>query len=470
MWNDDIYSEHGEDEVMNERYFRKNPMEKRGGFVMKYFAASLALAAFAGCSTSGISSPDAVSLSAKTNSEYISCEFPTDVPAASASKTEFDKYGWRMFTALNQPAGSRRGEPDCTKPIGSAGDTVWRSFKLVDEIFLPNAQNPGPWDAGFNTKSTVINEISKVASEVQTTVDQPVGGWLIDQRGNPTYYQIAANEISYDYIVNNGLYNKNTAESFALIDFPDFATEVKAGWRILEAGDNTSRYLTTPATVATFDSEGNKNGTANVILGLVGLHIITKAKGFPQWVWATFEQVDNVSTAPGVFASYYDASATPGEVNQSPCVNHATPCVPVSGATFQTPNPLTRVTPIAANAVSVNSAAQAQLQNTFLQYYQLITTQRPSDPNNPGNPAGSPTPGVAANVTMESYIQPTSSCMDCHATAVVKPGKKADFSFMFLHAQAPSSCSACHSASEIKAAGSFDASFLKKHLQDVTKK
>lgn len=452
---------------MSERYFRKRPLEQRGGLAVKIFTACLVPTVFVGCGTSGVVTPDAVSLSAKAVSEYVSCEFPTDVPAASAAKTAFDKYSWRMFTALNQPVGVNRGEPDCSQPIGSTSDTVWRSFKPVDQIFLPNALNPGPWNSPFNTE-TLINEISKVTSEVESTVDQPVGGWLIDQRGNPTYYQIAANEISYDYIVDNGLYNKDTAESFALIDFPDFATEVKAGWRILEPVEDTSRYLTTPATVATFDSQGNKNGTANVTLGLVGLHIITKAKGFPQWIWATFEQVDNISTAPGVFSSYYNPSAPADKVNQSPCVNHATPCVPKPGASFQTPNPLTRVTPIAASTSSVNTAAQAELDNTFLQYYQLITTQWPSDPNDPGNPAGSPTPGVAANVTMESYIQPTSSCMDCHSTAVVKPGKKSDYSFLFLHAQAPANnCSLCHSAAEIEKADSLDAKFLEKHLKDA---
>lgn len=455
---------------MSEFWLGKRLVENTVASIWKWSVVSLLPMALTSCGISGVSPSEEVVAAAQAGSEYVSCQFPTDVPAASAPKTEFDKYGWRMFTALNRPAGSQRGEPDCSRPLGSTADTVWRSYKLVDEIFLPNAQNPGPWDSGYNAGSTVIDEISKVASEVQATVNQPVGGWLIDQRDNPTYYQIAANQISYDYIVDNGLYNKNTAQSFALIDFPDFATEVKAGWRILEAGDDTSRYLTIPATVATFDSQGNKNGTADVTLGLVGLHIITKAKGFPQWVWATFEQVDNVTSAPGVFSSYYDPSAPAGKVNQSPCLNHATPCVPVPGTTFQTPNPLTRVTAIADSTASVNNAAQAQLQNTFLQYYQLITTQRPADPNDPGNPAGTPTPGVAANVTMESYIQPTSSCMDCHSTAVVKPGKKSDFSFLFLHAQAPSSCSTCHSGSEIKQAGSYDAAFIEKHLKDVAGK
>lgn len=368
-------------------------------------------------------------------STVISCDFPTDIPKSGASQKEFDQYSWRMFTALNQPVGSIPGKPDCTRAIGSSTNTVWRSFKFSDQIFLPDAKNPGPWGGKPSSLNEVIRGISKVSSDIDKTINQPVGGWLIDQRQNPTYYQIAANKISYDYIVSNGLYNKNTAEKFNLINFPYFATEIKASWRVLTDNDAADRYMTISATVATFDNAGKENGTKKVKLGLVGLHIITKAAGFPQWVWATFEQVDNVSESSGHFSSYYNKSAT--QVNQSPCANRQSPCVSAPGSTFHTANPLTRVTPINKVTAQVNHAAQSDLNTSYLQYYQLITTQRAADPNDPGNPAGTPTPATAANTTMESYIQPTSSCMDCHSTAVIKTGKKSDYSFLFLHAKKP---------------------------------
>jgi hypothetical protein len=45
----------------------------------------------------------------------------------------------------------------------------------------------------------------------------------------------------------------------------------------------------------------------------------------------------------------------------------------------------------------------------------------------------SPTPGTVANLTMESYIQPTSSCMDCHSTARVPNGSiKTNYSFIVV--------------------------------------
>lgn len=381
---------------------------------------------------------------APTNTQ---CQPPTSAPAANASQQAFDDYSWQLFVALNWPAqAGQRGQPDCNQPLGSAGPTVWQSYKTVSEIFLPNGANPGPWNAPLGKRSLgIINIAALKNTSVVQAVDQAVGGWLIDQRGNPTYYDISANQASYDYIVQNGFYNANTVAKAQSIAFPAQATEVKAAWRVLTRQDDASRYLTTQAEVAQFDAQGRPTGsTAPATLGLVGLHIIVKAPGYPQWVWATFEQVDNV---PGASAgsspySYYNASAPAASVNQSPCnwqhQGSQLVCTPKPGATFQTPDPLSRVTPIASSTAAVNSQYQQSLSSSVLRYYQLVTTQRPLMPDNPGNPLGQPTPALAANVTMESYIQPNSSCMNCHSMATpVNSAVRSDFSYLFKFAKAP---------------------------------
>lgn len=370
------------------------------------------------------------------------CDVPAAAPSAGASQAEFDTYSWQMFIALNWPAkAGQRGVPDCEKAFGSSFDTVWRSYKFIEEIFLPGAKNPGKWNSG--STSTRLREVAKASKTVISsplgTVLQPVAGWLIDQQGNPTYYQIAVDETSYDYITTNTLYNADIANADANINFPNGATEIKASWRILTATDDAARYLTTSATVDTFDSTGKVNGTARATLGLVGLHILTKPAGFPQWVWATFEQVDNLTAPSGGHASYADPSAAPSDVNQSPCAGRKNPCVPKTGKTFQSPDPLSRVTAISAATAAVNAKLQTDFGGTFARYYELVGTQRPNDPSDPGNPLGTPTPNVLANTTMESYIQPISSCMACHSTAVSGANRyKSDFSFVFIHAQSPS--------------------------------
>ncbi|BBP64354.1 MULTISPECIES: hypothetical protein [Pseudomonas] len=393
-----------------------------------------------------------------TQASSLDCQPPTTAPAATASQDLFDQYSWQLFIALNWPAqNGQRGDPDCSKQPGASGYTVWQTYKTVEDIFLPQGANPGPWNTPQKAKSLGIINIAALKNSTQVNaVDQAVGGWLIDQAGNPTYYDISANETSYDYIVNNQYYNADVVSKANNINFPNGVIEVKSSWRILTPKDNASHYLTQFARVATFDAQGQRTGVTEAYLGLVGLHLITKVNGYPQWIWSTFEQIDNVppkqqvhgqwvdQPATGTAYAYFNADAPAASLNQSPCDWQAQGahlvCVPKPGTTFQTPNPLNRVTPIAevTNGVNAHYRSHPDLQKSVLKYYQLITTQRPLMPDNPSNPLGQPTPALAANVTMESYIQPNSSCMNCHSMATpVKSPYKSDFSYLFKFANSP---------------------------------
>lgn len=395
---------------------------------------------------------------ASTLATQLNCQPPTSAPAANAPQDQFDQYSWQMFVALNWPAqDGQRGTPNCNKQPGDSGYTVWQTYKTVSEIFLPGAANPGPWNSPLTARSLgIINIAALKNSSLVNSIDQAVGGWLIDQAGNPTYYDISANQASYNYIVGNSFYNANVVSKASNISFPNGVIEIKSSWRILTPKDNASHYLTQIARVATFNNQGQRTGVTEAYLGLVGLHIITKVNGYPQWIWSTFEQIENVppkakvngqwvdQPVSGTAYSYYNPLAPAATLNQSPC-NWQTQgtqlvCVPKPGTTFQTPNPLNRVTPIADATRWVNANYQANpgLQRSVLKYYQLITTQRPLMPNNPSNPLGQPTPALSANVTMESYIQPNSSCMNCHSMATpVKSPFKSDFSYLFKFANPP---------------------------------
>ncbi|MBC2655585.1 hypothetical protein H7A76_09070 [Pseudomonas sp. MSSRFD41] len=380
------------------------------------------------------------------------------VPPAGASQQAFDQYSWQLFITLNWPAlAGQRGVADCSKTLGSPGDTVWQSYKGVNEVFLPQGQDPGPWNSPPMAKVLKLINIAGRKNTATANDNQAVGGWLIDQNGNPTYYQIAANQVSYDYIVNNQFYNADVVAKASNINFPNATNEIKSSWRILTSKDDPSRYLHMQAQITTFDAQGVANGTAQATLGLVGLHIVNKVEGFPQWIWSTFEQVDNVppkvkqgdqwvnQPQPGIAYSYFDAKAPADKVNQSPCNwtlnnGHMT-CTPKPGMSFTTPNPLDRFTPLTDATTKLNSEYQAlpQVQASVFKYYQLITTQWSTTPN-PGAPMGQTTPELSANVTMESYIQPNSSCTNCHSMATpINSLQKADFSYLFKFAQSPSS-------------------------------
>ncbi len=334
---------------------------------------------------------------------------PQDI-SLPANASEADEFAWKMFVALNWPEmPGQRGIPDESKRIGDPGITVWRSFKTSTEMFNADGSDPGPWTAGDPNTAIRLDQNAKATKrELELSeVKQAIGGSLTDQHGNLTYYDKAANVISYDFIREKKLYSADGQSRYGPVVFPFGAIEVKAAWRIMTGSDDQSRYYTMPAQVL-------ENGTdKSATVGLVGLHIITKTPNAPEWIWSTFEQVDNVpgaSPAAGVAWSYNEpGSATPPNTETSP------------GAPTQVER-YNKTLPDAANA-----RWQAALKGTPWEYYQLIGTQFPIK---------NPQPDQLANVAMETYIQPQSSCIECHSAARSLTKENTDFSFLLLDAAA----------------------------------
>ena len=364
------------------------------------------------------------------------CDLPQQPPSPQQDLAAFSDYAWRLFVALNWPAqAGERGVPDCAAELGGA-PTVWESYKTTEQTFLPGARDPGPWNAGGMGQPTLLYRAKAPQGlPVEESIRQAVGGWLIDQNGNPTYYQIGIDETSYDYIRTHRYYDADVVSRAQRIDFPDGSLEVKGAWRILEADEPAERYHTRQAEVMTFDAEGNPTGvTKPARVGLVGFHAVYKAPGFPQWIWTTFEHEDNAPTegadTSGTW-SYYDPSCS-GPY----CMPNVSPLS--SGQPFGSPNQVVRVTPIRADVAAANARWQEAVAGTPFAHYELVAPQWPTAPDDPGQPQGDPTPNTVANTVLESYIQTTSSCMDCHSTARV-PGDavKSNYSFVFLFAQKP---------------------------------
>jgi hypothetical protein len=226
-----------------------------------------------------------------------------------------------------------------------------------------------------------------------------------------------------------------------------------------------SRYYTKQAWVLDPVSEKCSQRT----MGLVGLHIVSKTPARPQWIWSTFEQIDNVPAVTGATPTsstafnLNDGNASNIMPSQDPyCVPGqsgnpngcpGTPPPPAAmpaDASQATRFNVTRTQPIGIGYPSPKSdqttpATNASYQgllaktvpNTPWQYYQLVMTQWPvpgKTPANPGDPAHS-VPGTIpslscvqsvkghypqqcsfANVTMETFDQGSiySGCMNCH--------------------------------------------------------
>ena len=247
-------------------------------------------------------------------SQQLSATLPGDV-TAGANASAIDAFSWQSFVAVNWPTNN--------SVIGKGGDTVavWQGWKSDNDLLVPDGQVPIP----FKTPSPIPADCTQVAppgTRVLThdtkmgklgDFNTPGNGPLIDQNGEYVRFEILVNEPMYDFIVGNQLYSKAGQAAYNKggdVAFPagvangaPGAATLKVAWKIMGKGDDPSRFHTAMAYLY------NPASTPKCRLekvGMVGMHISHKTVNAPQWVWSTFEHVDNAplagSTGGGPFS------------------------------------------------------------------------------------------------------------------------------------------------------------------------
>ncbi|NTX16050.1 hypothetical protein HUA76_35295 [Myxococcus sp. CA056] len=395
---------------------------------------------------------------------------PVDAcPRFGEFQSDVDVYSWNTFIALNWPATTSACAPNTQVSILTGqGPTVWETYPEDTDIFVPPGSKPGAW-CTFNTPAaleTKLRRLTKLTEAgrleaVNSNVDkllvsdskasaivierfpdikQAVGGPLTDQNGRFVRYEKRLNQDEYNYLITNNLWNA-AGQTSATISFPTGPTqnpgpcngkpcgpvgamEVKAAWKVLSAQEVAGkRFYMRKAWVLNDESGAPSPGANPVTVGLVGLHIIHKTASQAKWFWSTFEQVDNTTS------SFFNPHCTTNcQPNQQTATQPYTELAP-DGGPLNAPVQVTRTTPIQADP-SLNAYYRGLLKGSVWANYQLISTQWATG----GAPQG--TPPVLANTTMETFIQPTASCMGCHSNAPKASGSgTADFSFLMLEAQ-----------------------------------
>jgi len=406
------------------------------------------------------------------------------LPADSAFLTQADIncFVWQEFIALNWAASTTvPGEPDTGKGAAQFGDPtdgsriVWQTYKLADDVFLPNAQEPAPWGGGTAPQPSLwmTSKFSATpALDQLNDIFEPGKHTVTAQNGTLVRYEIRMNRDEFEYIRANGLYNAVNQYNAVQpngpgISLPDgsaqFATygkvgaiEIKAAWLELTDASLRPRYKTMEAQICP-DKTGQNCRTA--IVGLVGLHIAHKTSSMPQWVWATFEHVDNAPDKNEVRGNQLKASYAfyNPACDTSRCPPNQTP-TPDPPSPSDPPTQVVEMTPLPDEVKSLNQAVQSliaqQNPDSVWQYYRLVNVIWPQSgvkiPAGAQVPLdqGSATPtlemGGVANPVLETYVQQTATCFDCHSYAAVaktkqeaKPQWASDYSFLLSRAQEP---------------------------------
>ena len=369
------------------------------------------------------------------------------------AQREFDILAWQTFIALNWPA-TEQGTPDNSKTIADAtSPRVWQSWRLASTIFLTDGDKPEDWGPNGTARGVpTLYRIKAAWRQHGTSADQnfqAFSGPLVDQNGKWVRYEVLVNREEFDYLYQNGLYNQEGQVAFSQRESgnqPDFpinigttkhgAIEIKFAWKELGANDDRSKFYTTQVKVKTSEKAPEEK---SIDVGLVGMHIAMKTESSPEWIWATFEHVDNAPDSDDAEAKskrhnfYSPPDKTKVNLLPSPNATDANgnktwfeslTKVPVEVERMIVPtqgqlNPLDDA--IRRSTKELNAQVQGLLKNTnsVFQNYELIGTQWPIHPNAPAFAGGGnsvpesithKTPGdmvpvFLVNTTMETYFQ-----------------------------------------------------------------
>lgn len=401
---------------------------------------------------------------------------PPGVTTPEQARPFFDTFSWQSFIALNWPAAPSgpRGTPDqpgnpavFTSATGGGQPVVWGTYKEDFELFSQDNQRPAPWessavpvnpcgDTPVNPGQKLFVRYSKGDSVVE--IDNEAFSYpLIDQGKNYAVYEIRFNRTQYDFIrgadadPSSWLYLVKNLAAKEPLQMPASsppstvgALMLKAAWKVLVPGvDDASRFYAVDSLVL---DPATKKCTSQKV-GLVGFHIVQKLAAFPEWIWSTFEQVDNVpepGDPAGKRYSFNNGTASPqtigGWANRPPLM--APKLQPVAD---RKPVQVTRFNAIPDSTRALNPTWQKAVAGTVWANYQLVFTQWPANPTQfktmeaggiypQDSGAAFPANGVT-NSAMETYFQSQTdaagaggnSCMSCHYRA-----GQADFSWTLL--------------------------------------
>lgn len=388
---------------------------------------------------------------------YPAPPFPTDDTAnVNAEDCVFHQWSWEAFVWATA--------------IGPDGRARFTTLNNGDEL----GKSPSPTAAkGPKPLNLKPRDLKPAGPRQNRSSDDPAqagGGVLVDQSGQIVWYSTHMNDAYFNFLQQNG--GANYANASATLTWPVGAAVFKAAWKVVPEGTMAPGFYNEMSTVPLLV---NKPGGGIMVdpsgktrparVALVGLHVVGVTDNHPEFLWATFEQIQNApdlppnvqpnSTQPVSKNAYtFYKAKTPANA----CNVKATPTVDLAK---QTVTPITNVFRQFATGgaepfrtqdiMNINTAAQGEMKNmakgknpkpkeTVWANYKLIGTLWLKANTLQPNVSQLEKQGVAsielANSTLETYFQgpqnnfnhnPMSNCFMCHNTGPSFPGSNANY-------------------------------------------
>ncbi|WP_213804276.1 hypothetical protein [Granulicella sp. dw_53] len=278
---------------------------------------------------------------------------PSGGGAPSATMQQAAAFAWQEFIALNWPAVAQTGAantrdtPDNNCKFGDpkcSGPLVWQTFRGKVETFPGTGTPPGypgvvpndpslGYDAlpSYNYAAAIPSCDTPVPTGIswinldetdQITLDSMFAGIAPTQAPGNSSPQLVrflakSNRTEYVYVAQNKWWStidsgvrtatqqylatnmaSPPAGSTQYVSLPNGTIEAKAGWRVLNAKELASGRFAT-ANVRYYENQNNSPCYRQATFGLVALHLIQKTPTAPYFIYATFEQADNILTPSG---------------------------------------------------------------------------------------------------------------------------------------------------------------------------
>jgi hypothetical protein len=188
--------------------------------------------------------------------------------------TSPDRFAWeKLFVPIN-------------KPSGAGQNAVWETWASDDDTFplQPDPAKPPTWPAAPSKTLRPLRQLQirdaerTRAREAEALLFNRVLPKIAPQGGDS---EVRRNQPAFKFIVGSKLFYLEglmaAAANGTKVSFPPESIEIKAKWKSIAETDKPRFHWNT-------DAQGH-------LFGLIALHI--SSKDIPNWVWATFEHIDN---------------------------------------------------------------------------------------------------------------------------------------------------------------------------------
>jgi hypothetical protein len=271
--------------------------------------ATVGLLVLLGAVTAGVLAPAGDGVKEKKAVPGEALEEPGGtIKAAGMAATEPDEYAWRLFLFINRQAkaecaGVADPKKKTIRDYDPDTDVVWESWALASsaasEVFLANAAKPVAWDrlrhpqrpppAAKLDVNVLLARQRLLSLDVPALRSEQPLRKLLDLL--PEEVEVRMNRATFDPIRDNGWYSRDglvaayekakAANNPDFIQLPPAAKVVKAAWRLIGDARKQDYHWRTI---------GGKT------YGLMALHVMTK--DLPLWFWCDFIHADLEASEP----------------------------------------------------------------------------------------------------------------------------------------------------------------------------